>query len=92
MFLLVFIIIIFPKTRKNLVKRQIDFTKEVVEDNKESLKNISKTYTDINLENIEKISGAVKKGFETEKMFCKNCGETIDASSNYCKSCGKRVD
>lgn len=30
-----------------------------------------------------------KESKETNKKFCKNCGESIDEDSKFCKKCGK---
>lgn len=33
----------------------------------------------------------IKKGFmDTEKIYCKYCGEHIDNDSKFCKSCGQK--
>ena len=44
-------------------------------------------------ETIETTVGAIKRGWDTKNdatIFCKHCGEKIDADSVFCKSCGKQ--
>ena len=54
---------------------------------------MAKQNAEILSDGIEIKARAMKKGFsdkvETNQIFCKNCGKTIDENSKFCKFCGK---
>ena len=75
----------FPNIQKTMIKTQ----NYVINENKEDLKNISNTTAEISEEAVTKTAKAVKKGL-TDTMFCKECGEEIDADSKFCRHCGKK--
>lgn len=72
----------------NINKLSIKTTKYLQEEHKEDLTDIANTSADISSEAVTKTTKAVKKGLK-DTMYCKHCGEQIDADSKFCKSCGK---
>lgn len=72
----------------NIQKTSIEIMKYTQEENKQDLKDISNNSAEISGEAITNVVKAVKNGFE-DKMFCKHCGEKIDANSKFCNHCGK---
>lgn len=65
----------------------------IVNQNEDILRNVASKTADINKEAIETTVGAIKRGWDTKNdatIFCKHCGEKIDADSVFCKSCGKQ--
>ena len=41
---------------------------------------------------VKEMAAGAKEGFsEEKKVFCKYCGEEIDADSDFCKFCGKKL-
>lgn len=73
-----------PEISKMNVKTQ----KWIQDQNKEDLTDIASTKADINKEAITTTIKAVKDGLQNE-IYCKHCGEKIDADSKFCKACGK---
>ena len=67
----------------------INVKKNIVDNNEEFLKKISAKEGEIAGFGIEKKVRAIKKGLLEDEMYCKHCGESIDADSKYCKKCGK---
>lgn len=67
----------------------INVKKNIVDNNEEFLKKISEKEGEIAGFGIEKKVRAIKKGLLEDEMYCKHCGESIDADSKYCKKCGK---
>ena len=63
--------------------------KNIVDNNEGFLKKISEKEGEIAGIGIEKKVRAIKKGLLEDEMYCKHCGESIDADSKYCKKCGK---
>ena len=68
-------------------KMKIKTAKYIQEDNKEDFKDIADTTVDITGEAVTRVVRSVKDGLD-DTMFCKHCGEKIDADSKFCKKCG----
>lgn len=79
-----------PKINKAMSKVHIQTTSEIIQENKEDLKTISDTTADISAGAITKTTKAIKDGIK-DTMFCKHCGQAIDADSVFCKHCGKQL-
>ena len=62
--------------------------KYIQEENKEDLKEIANTYSDITKEAVNTITKAVIDG-KNQTMYCKHCGKEIDKDSKFCSHCGK---
>ena len=77
-------------TLKDLSKTAIKVKKDILEENKESLKEIADIEADIETGAIKKKATAVKEGFiGNNTMFCKHCGTNIPSDSKFCMKCGK---
>ena len=68
-----------------IAKLKTKTAKYIQNDNKEDLTDIANTTADITSEAITKVAKSIRE----ETMFCKHCGEKIDANSKFCKHCGK---
>ena len=82
-----------PKVRAKSMEKQMKAVKYMMDENKELLKGIAEQRAEISRDSIEIRARAMKKGFseqeETEKIFCENCGKTIEKDSKFCNYCGK---
>lgn len=74
---------------KHMGKAAVKVQKSIIEENKEDLKDVANASAEISSEAITKTTRAVKKGLE-DKIYCKHCGDKIDADSKFCNSCGKK--
>lgn len=63
----------------------------IQQETKDDAKEIASTGADIASEAVTKTAKAIKKGLK-DTMFCKHCGQEIDANSKFCKYCGKEQD
>ena len=95
-FILVTIIIIFsiimafsPKLRGKMMSKQIKAGKYAMDESKEDLKSITDDVAYATKDGIKTTVGAIKEGFIKSNVFCKHCGNEIDADSKFCKKCGK---
>ena len=62
----------------------------IINENEDALRNSTNKVSDIAAPAIEKTTRAIKKGFtESDNVYCKHCGASIDSDSKFCKSCGK---
>ena len=76
----------------NIMSMNAKTVKYMQQENKEVLKDIATTSAEISEEAIVKKTKAVKKGLVSkETMYCKHCGQEIDADSKFCKKCGKEL-
>ena len=89
-FIFVIAMMISPKLRGKMMSRQIKAQKYMLDESLEDLKSISDDMAYATKDGIKTTAGAVKDGFSRETVFCKHCGEAIDADSKYCKNCGKK--
>ena len=74
--------------RPEISKMNVKTQKWIQDQNKEDLTDIASTKADISKEAITTTIKAVKDGWQNE-IYCKHCGEKIDADSKFCKACGK---
>ena len=78
------------ETLKDLSKTAINIRKDILEENKDSLKEMAEMEADIEAGAIKKKVAAAKEGFVGKDiMFCKHCGTNIDSNSKFCMNCGK---
>lgn len=62
----------------------------IINENEDALRNSTNKVSDIAAPAIEKTTRAIKKGFtESDNVYCKHCGASIDSDSKFCKACGK---
>ena len=76
--------------RPEMTKHSIKTAKYIQEDNKEDLKEMLSTTAEIHSEAVTTTAKAIKAGM-TDTMYCKHCGQKIDADSKFCKHCGKEL-
>lgn len=74
--------------RPEIAKMSAKSKKYIQEENKGTFTDIANTTADIASEAITKTAAAIKSGLE-DVVFCKHCGEKIDADSKFCSKCGK---
>ena len=92
--LMIGIVVIFAGFTPEIHKMGVKTTKYIQEDNKEGLTDIADTSADIKSGAITKTTRAIKKGFtsteedDNVKIYCKHCGNKIDADSKFCSNCG----
>jgi hypothetical protein len=69
----------------------IDVAKNVMDSNKDTMKELASSAADISKDAITTTVAAVKEGItQTDpQKYCKYCGEKIDEDSAFCKYCGK---
>ena len=78
------------ETLKDLSKSAISIRKDILEENKDELKELAEIEADIESGAIKRKAAAAKEGFiGNDKKFCKNCGINIDSDSKFCMKCGK---
>ncbi len=63
--------------------------KHVQEENREDLRDIATGVAEISADAVEITAEAVKRGL-SDTVYCKKCGEKIDADSVFCKNCGEK--
>ena len=76
--------------RPELSKMTIKSAKYIQQENREDLKDLTKTSAEIASDAIKTTTKAIKEGLK-DSMYCKHCGAEIDADSKFCKSCGKEL-
>ena len=76
-----------PEISKTSIRTQ----KYIQNENKEDLTDIANAAAEINANAVTTISHAAAQGFTQENsVFCKECGEKIDADSKFCRHCGTK--
>lgn len=85
----------------NIQRAMIKTNKYVIDKNKEELKGISQQSGEISALGAKEVAKSVTEGVieevksgsfadQSEKqIFCKHCGQKIDADSKFCSHCGK---
>ena len=81
-------------TTANIMGSQYRGMSKAVSKNKGDIENVSTTMAKATKKGVKTTTKAVaeglKEGFTGEEtIYCKHCGETIDADSKFCKKCGK---
>ena len=64
--------------------------KNILDENEDVLRDLATRQANISKDGIETTVRAIKKGFTTESIYCKHCGQAIDHDSKFCKNCGKK--
>jgi len=78
-----------PKLRSKIMGKQIKSLKYMIDENEETLKDLSTKSANIGKEGIKIKANAIKEGFVGNEIYCKYCGKSIDEDSVFCKNCGK---
>ena len=87
-----FVVMLNPNLQGKMLSRQVKSLKYMMDDSKDTLKNLTDDMTDITKVSVEATARAVKKGLtEEEDITCPHCGKKIDKDSKYCKHCGDRI-
>ena len=76
----------------SMMKNMLEVEKQILEENEEDLRNINKKSAEIESDGLEIKARAIKKGLvgdEGQTIFCRHCGQQIEADSKFCKYCGK---
>ena len=71
----------------------VNVQNNIINQNEDVLKNIANKTADISKEAIETTVGAVRNGWNADKVskqFCKYCGKKIDSDSRFCNYCGNK--
>ena len=76
--------------RPEITKHSIKTAKYIQEHNKEELKEMMNTSAEIHLQAVTTTVEAVKAGM-SDTIFCKHCGQKIEADSQFCKYCGEKL-
>ena len=70
----------------------IQTKKNILEKNEDNLKDISNMESNIKKEYVKNIAKGIKEGLtDSDNIYCKYCGASIDYDSKYCKTCGKKL-
>lgn len=93
-FVFVFAMLLSPKLRGKIMSRQIKAMKHMVDESKDDIESISTNMAEVSKKGTKITNKAVAEGLREgftgeETIYCKHCGEIIDADSKFCKSCGK---
>mgnify|MGYP001851781291 FL=1 len=96
------IFLMFIAFLPNIQRAMIKTNKYVIDKNKEDLKDISQQSGEISALGAKEVAKSVSKGVMEEvqpdnnladknekQIFCKHCGQKIDADSKFCSHCGK---
>ena len=73
--------------KPEISKVSTETVKYIQEENKEDLQDIMTTKAEIAAEAVTITANAVKDGLQNS-IYCKHCGEKIDADSIFCRYCG----
>ena len=76
--------------KPEISKLSIKSAKYIQQENKEELQQIMKTSAEIGAEAMTTTAQAVSAGLR-KTVYCKHCGNEIDADSQFCKYCGKSL-
>lgn len=87
-----FVVMLNPNLQGKMLSRQVKSLKYMMDDSKDTLKNLTDDMADITKDSVEAKARAVKKGFTNEETItCPYCKEKVDKDSKYCKHCGNRI-
>ena len=84
-FTFVFLFMFSPKFRAKFFAHQMKAEKYMLEENEEMLKDINRRSANVSKDGVEITARALKKGLSGETIYCKHCGNSIDADSKFCK-------
>jgi hypothetical protein len=73
--------------RPELTKFGTKTAKYIQKENQEDFTDIASTTADITSGAITTVAKSIKKGLK-DTIFCKHCGQEIDADSKFCSKCG----
>jgi hypothetical protein len=68
----------------------VDSYNEILDKKGDDMKKAVDKTTDISKNSIKTVAKSIKEGFKAD-IYCKHCGNAIDADSKFCKHCGKRL-
>lgn len=92
-FVLVFGIIFSPKMRSKFVGGQMRAQKQVLDDHGDVMEEVSTRSAKIKRGAIKETASAIREGLtgvdNSNDVYCKHCGASIDNDSTFCKKCGK---
>lgn len=87
-----FVVMLNPNLQGKMLSSQVKSLKYMMDDSKDTLKNLTDDMTDITKDSVEATARAVKKGLtEEDGVACPHCGKKIDKDSKCCKYCGARI-
>lgn len=89
-FVLVIALLVSPRLRAKWMGRQIKATKYMIDEREEDLRHITDKTADIRASAVEKTVGAVKRGFQAGRKYCRYCGASIEEDSAFCSRCGNK--
>ena len=76
--------------KPEISKFSIKSAKYIQEQNKEELQHLMKTSAEIGAEAVTTTAHAASEGLR-KTIYCKHCGNEVDADSQFCKYCGKKL-
>ena len=65
----------------------INTKKKILEENEDTLREMSKMEANIKKDSVKTIAKSVKEGLSEASIYCKHCGTIIDSDSKFCKKC-----
>lgn len=69
----------------------VNIRKNVLDANEDTMRDMATREANINKDAVETTARAIRNGFVVESVYCKHCGNAIDADSEFCKKCGKEL-
>lgn len=94
-FVFVFLNIFSPKFRSKFVSQNLKAQKQVLDDNKDILQDISTTNADLENISFKKKMETVKEVFKTEEkkefIYCQSCGKKNNKNAKFCQECGEKI-
>ena len=76
--------------KPEISKLSINSAKYIQQQNKEELQHLVKTSAEISAEAVTTTAQAISEGLR-KTVYCKHCGNEVDADSQFCKYCGKKL-
>ena len=94
-FIFTFALSFSPKLRGKFMSKQVKAMKYMMDESKDDIESISTDMAKAGKEGTKirtkAFAEGLKEGFSDEEtIYCKHCGEVIDADSTFCKKCGKQ--